>query len=76
MSDQETEKKKGMRRSVLLPGENSEMFNMAMLESGKSEKEFREHRLLLNGWTEQDEQTFLMNLSAVGKFAQLGPDYS
>lgn len=63
------------KRCVLLPGESGGGFDEAMAKSGMEEKEFRAERLLLNGWTDEDEQTFLMHLSTVGKYAQLAPSY-
>lgn len=63
------------KRSVLLPGECYSDFQEAMNESGLPEGEFRRQRLLQNGWTDEDEQIFLVNLQKVGKYAQLGPSY-
>lgn len=70
------DKEKEKKRNVLLPGESGVDFDKAMANSNMTEKEFRAARLLLNGWTEDDERTFLMHLSTVGKYAQLAPSYT
>lgn len=64
------------KRSILLPGESYTDFQIAMAEAkvnGTTENDFRRARLLANGWTDADEQMFIVNLQKVGKYAQLGP---
>ena len=66
----------GNRRSVLLPDENQGDYQRKLAEAmndGMTEADFRWKRLKANGWTEEDEKSFMLHLSSLKLLGRYGP---